>query len=470
MNLLLKVVLPVLILAACIVTAKVVVANRPEPQTRPQFKSTTSIDAIRVKKSDYPVSIRTQGSVSASRNGSLVPEVAGTIVNVSPNFVVGGAFQQGEVLLEIDPRDYEIALTLTEATFAQAKAALAEESARAAQAGEDWKRLDRKGTPSALTLRKPQLAAARATLESARAQVQRAQLDLDRTKIKASYNGSVKTKNVDLGQYINKGSTLGEIYAIDTAEVRLPLNNQQLGFIALPGLGSNTKSEVTFNASIGGTEHTWVGNIVRSEGAIDPNSRQLFVIAQVDNPYNLASDRPPLRVGQYVQANVAGKILKDVFVIPRAALREEREVLIVEELHTLQARAVTVIWKDADVAVINEGLKEGDVISTTALGSVTNGTRVRATIDGVAPPNERQRPDKTTKPNAQTKNNIPTIQNNAGTDGTSEASNPRLAKLKALIESGGEMPERARQRFEARIAAGEPVPEWIRQHLSKTSQ
>lgn len=467
MNLLLKVVLPILILAACVATAKVVVANRPEPQTRPQFKSTTSIDATRIKKSDYPVFIETQGTVDASRNGSLVPEVAGTIVGVSPNFVIGGAFRTGEVLLEIDPRDYKIALTLTEATFAQAKAALAEETARATQAGEDWKRLGRKGKPSELTLRKPQLAAARASLESARAQVQRAQLDLDRTQIKASYDGTVKTKFVDLGQYINKGSTLGEIYAIDIAEIRLPLNNQQLGFIALPGIGGNSNSKVTFNASIGGTEHTWEGNIVRSEGAIDPDSRQLFVIAQVDNPFNLATDRPPLRVGQYVQANIAGKILKDVFVIPRAALREEREVLIVDELNTLQTRAVKVVWKDSDVAVINSGLQDGDVISITALGSVTNGTRVRATVDGVAPPNERQR-----RGNADTSNNsIPAPQRqDATTNSNPQAGDPRLARLKALVESGGELPDRAKARFESRIAAGEPVPQWVKQHLGKSSK
>ena len=466
MNLFAKVALPVLILAACIATAKVVVANRPEPQTRPQFKSTTSIDATRVKKSDYPVSVQTQGSVSASRQGSLVAEVAGTIVAASPNFVVGGSFREGEVLLEIDPRDYEISLTLTEATFAQARAALAEETARAEQAAEDWKRLGRSGKPSELTLRKPQLAAARASLESARAQVQRARLDLDRTKIKASYEGSVKSKNVDLGQYVNKGSTLGEIYAINIAEVRLPLNNDQLGYLELPGAGNNTQSDVSFTANIGGTEQSWNGKIVRSEGTIDPNSRQLYVIARVDNPNNLASDRPPLRVGQYVQASITGKVMEDVVIIPRAALREEREVLVVDELNTLQTRLVQVAWKDADVAVISAGLNEGDVISTTALGSITNGTRVRATIDGIAPPNERQRPPGNNS-NRQSPNNAPRG-NDAGT--ATEDANARIEKLKTLIESGGEMPERARQRFTARIEAGEPVPDWIRQHLSKTAQ
>ena len=464
MNLILKAVLPILIIAACVVTAKVVVANRPEPQTRPQFKSVTSIEATRIKKSDYPVFIDTQGTVGASREGSLVPEVAGRIINMSPNFVVGGSFRRDEVLLEIDPRDYQIAVTLAEATFAQSRAALAEETARSQQASEDWKRLGRKGEPSALTLRKPQLAAARASLEAARAQVQRAQLDLDRTRIIASYDGSVMSKSVDLGQFINKGSTLAQIYAIDTAEVRLPFNNQQLGFVALPGVGDNHSSPVVFSADVGGTEYQWEGNITRSEGAIDASSRQLYMIAEVDNPYNLQSDRPPLRVGQYVTAKVTGKVLNDVYVIPRAALREEREVLIVDELNTLQSRSVNVVWKDAETAVIDQGLNDGDVISITALGTVTNGTRVRATIDGVAPPSEKRRG----KPESTAGKATPDA--NAGNVGNANAGGGRLEKLKAMVEAGGELPTGARKRFEARIAAGEPVPQWVQDHLNKSTQ
>ena len=221
MKLAIKVLLPVLLIAASVVIARVVVANKPEPQTRPQFKTTTSVEATRVKKSDYPVILRTQGSVTAAREGSLVAQVAGAITNVSPNFVVGGEFREGEILLEIDPRDYEIAVTLAEATFAQSKAALAEEQARSDQAAADWKRLGRAGKPSDLTLRKPQLAAARASLEGARAQVERARLDLSRSKITASYSGRIRSKNVDLGQYVNRGMTLGEV-SVSYTHLTLP--------------------------------------------------------------------------------------------------------------------------------------------------------------------------------------------------------------------------------------------------------
>jgi len=456
MKLLVKIILPVLVLAVCFIAARAVIANRPEPQKRPQFKTTTSIDATRVSSSDYPVIVRTQGLVGAAREGSLVPEVAGTITTVSPNFVVGGAFEAGDVLVEIDNRDYQIALTLAEATFAQAAATLEEEKARSAQAADDWKRLGRSGKPSALTLRKPQLAAARASLEGARAQVQRAQLDLDRTKIVAPYRGRVRSKTVDLGQFINKGSQIAQIYSIDPAEIRLPLTNNQLGFVDLPGTPSSiNQREVTLHANIGGEQQQWQGRIVRTEGAIDPNSRQLFAIAQIDNPYQ--SGQSPLRIGQYVKADVTGKTLKEVIVIPRSALREDREVLLVDELGTLQKRDVQVVWKDAEVAVIREGLNAGDVISLTSLGTVTNGSRVKASIDG-EPASSESRGGSGDNQGAGAQSAMP------------PGMQARMKKLKAMVDAGEELPDAVRERVSARIADGKPVPEWLRTHLDKTAK
>ncbi len=450
MRLLVKVLLPVAVLVGCVAAAVAVMNNRPEPQTRPQFRSTTSVEATRLKRSSFPVSLRTQGTVTAAREGSLVPQVAGAITSVSPNFVVGGEFSAGEVLLEIDPRDFQIAVTLAEATFAQSKAALAEEQARADQAAADWKRLGRTGKPSDLTLRRPQLAAARASLEAARAQVQRARLDLDRTRITASYDGRIRAKHVDLGQYVNRGTALAEVYATDKMEIRLPLTSGQLGFVDF----DKAPTEVTLKASAGSELHQWDATIERTEGAVDASSRQLFAIAEVDNPYPVTAGREPLLIGQFVQAEVAGKTLENVFVIPRSALREDREVLIVDQLNTLQTREVSIVWKDAEVAVIDKGLEEGEVISLTALGSVTNGTRVRATIDGEAPGTEGS-----------------ANQNRGGGNGVRTGDfQARLEKLRQRIEAGEQLPPPVVDRFRKRLEAGEPVPPWMRKYLAGLAQ
>ena len=457
MKLLVKIIAPLLVLFICVLAARAVIANRPEPGTRPQFKTVTSIDATRVDRSSYSVTLRTQGEVGAATAGSLAAEVAGSVTEVSPNFVVGGSFRKGELLVQVDPRDYEIALTLAEANFAQSRALLAEEQARSEQAAEDWRKLGRKGKPSALTLRKPQLAAARAALEGSRGQVQRAQLDLERTKITARYDGRVQTTDVALGQYVNTGAELARIFSTDTAEIRLPLTNSQLRFINL-SQATDQQREVLLHSSSGGEDKEWNASLSRTEG-VDPASRQLYVIAKIDKPYE---QQNPLRVGQFVQASVTGKTLDNVFVIPRSSLREDRQVLLVDEFGTLQNQDVKVEWKDAEVAVISEGLNPGDVLALTSLGSVTNGTKVQATIDGVPPNREgskrdaestgSQQPEQPEQPEQQTSQQTEHMQ-----------------RLKTLVDAGRPIPPVARQRIQARLDAGEELPDWLTKHMQQTS-
>lgn len=483
MRLLFKILLPILVILLGVAAARVVIANKPEPRTRPQFKTSTAIEATRVTPQDYTVTLKTQGEVSSATEGPLVAEVAGSITEVAENFVVGGAFRKGDVLVRVDPRDYEIALTLAEANFAQAEATLAEEAARAEQAASDWRKLGRKGKPSDLTLRKPQLAAARANLEGARGQVQRAQLDLERTNIRARFDGRVRARQVSLGQYVNRGSALGEIFSTDTAEIRLPFTSSQIRFIDLDSAIANQQN-VKLQASAGATNTQWSATLARTEG-IDASSRQFYVVASIDSPYALEK---PLRVGQYVEASVTGTTLKDVFVIPRSSLREDKSVLLVDDIGTLQSKEVVVEWKDADVAVISDGLSAGDVLNITALGSVTNGTRVKATIDGVAPQDERRgKPSNAgnndNRPGNEESKGKPEFANKATTAGAANNSvannsggnaaasqDQRMQRLKAMVDAGEPLPARAVERIKARIAAGESVPDWLKNHIEATAK
>lgn len=466
MKLFIKIVIPLLVLGVCALAARAVIANKPEARTRPQFKSSTAVEATRLSPERYTVELTTRGEAGAAREGSLVAEVSGTITEVSPKFVVGGTFRKGEMLAQVDPRDYRIALTLAEANLAQARATLAEEQARAEQAASDWRKLGRKGKPSELTLRKPQLAAAKANVDGARGQVERALLDLDRTKISAMYDGRVRSKQVDLGQYVNKGAALAQIYSTDSAEIRLPLTGNQLKFIDIDA-AIEQQQQISMKATVAGSQTQWQARLVRTEG-IDSKSRQLYVVATVDNPEETDS---PLRIGQFVEASLRGKTLDNVFVIPRSALREDRQVLIVDEVGTLQTRDVEVAWKDAESAVISGGLEPGEVLNTTPLGSVTNGTRVKATIDGVAPQQERgngQRGQQGEgKPAGAGK--PPAKPEGAGST-NAQGGDERLMRLKAMIDAGEDIPARARERITARIAAGEEVPAWLKQHIEKTSK
>ena len=392
MNLLLKVLFPVLALIGSALIAKTILDNRPEPRKRPQFPSVQAVDAITLSKSNYPVVINTQGTVRPTQSSTLVAEVTGTVTNVSENFVLGGRFSKGDVLIQIDERDYAIALTQANANLAQASAALQEEIARGQMAKSEWESLRSGEQASPITLRVPQLAAARANRDAASAQVERAKLDLERTKLLAPFNGQVSELAVDQGQFVSRGARLGQIYSNQSVDVRLPLTSRQLTFLDIPSSGSVPQSQlpnIELAGIVAGVEQSWTGKVIRAEG-VDASTQQLNVIARVASPF--APGKAPLRIDQYVEAKIAGRVLEDVFVLPREALREDREVLLVNKDNQLERREVIVVWADEQSATISDGLEVGDVLVTTPLSTVTNGTPVRATIDGKAPsPTEGRR-------------------------------------------------------------------------------
>ena len=301
------------------------------------------VSVYRLEPVDYQVWLRSQGTVQARTESSLVSEVRGKVVNVAPAFRAGGFFEQGETLLEIDKRDYETAVISAEATLARAKLALAEEEASAAQARTDWNRLNPGVEPPELVSREPQLAQARADVASAEARVENARLNLERTMITAPYAGRILEKRVDIGQFVNSGSVLAEIYAVDYAEIRLPLSEREIGYIDVPELYRNDSDpvqsmpKVTLTTTIGNQLLQWTGRIVRAEGAFDVHSRQLFFVAQVDDPYLKQDDgRPPLKVGSFVQARIEGEILENSIVIPRELYRKNEYVVVIEDDGTLR--------------------------------------------------------------------------------------------------------------------------------------
>jgi RND family efflux transporter MFP subunit len=308
--------------------------------------------------------------------------VAGQIVDVAPAFVSGGFFLKGDVLLRIDPRNYESAVKRASAGVAQARTQVATENALAGYAYEDWKRLRDVDTTSReasdLTLRKPQLQEALAALEAREADLQMAREDLNRTIIRAPYDGMVREKIADIGQYVNVGSQLARTFAVDRVEIRLPISQQDLQFLDLKGLSEGERLPVTLSAAIGSQRHEWHARIVRSEGVFDSASRVLYVVAQVEDPYDLAeSGREPLRVGTFVTAEIGGNAGGELFAIPRHALSGGDTVWIVDEQLQIQPRAVRIVRSDEDHAYVSEGLADGERYATTPIDQPLPGMQVR---------------------------------------------------------------------------------------------
>jgi RND family efflux transporter MFP subunit len=303
---------------------------------------------------------------------------------VSPNFVSGGFFEKGEVLLKIDSHDYEQALVRARSEVANAKLRLAQEEAEFRVAHDEWNDLG-KGEATPLTLREPQLLNAKAAVAAAEANMVTAERNLDRTQIRAPYVGRVRRKNVDVGQFVTIGGPIGNIYAIDYAEIRLPLPDRDLAYLDLPlvfrGENKNKKGpKVLLRANFAGEIHEWEGRIVRTEGEIDPTSRMIHAVAQVANPYGRGKDpgRPPLAVGLFVEAEIEGQHVEQVVILPRAALRGESQVLVVDGEDRLRFRDIDPLRVTREEIVVRSGLSRGERVCLSPLEAVTDGMKVRA--------------------------------------------------------------------------------------------
>lgn len=392
----LRIIFPLAILAACGAGTWWLIKNRPETRMQEVRPVLVQVEGTRLKKTSFPVVVTSQGMVQPRTQTTLLPEVSAKIVETSPNFKPGGFFEKDEVLLTLDRVDYETAVVVAQAAVAQAESLLAEEQAKAEQALENWKALGRSGEPNALALRKPQVAKAQADVASAKAQVLKAERDLERTTIRAPFAGQVLEQLADVGQLVTTGTQLAKVFAVDYVEIRLPLPERGMRFLSLPeNYRDGTKSaapahaEVRLNAVVSGKLASWNGRIVRVEGAMDASTRQVIAVAQVDDPYARRNDGlPPLKVGQFVEAEITGETLKDVYVIPRSAVRAGNEIILISPKNTLRRMTVDPLVSDEKQIVIAANApkapQEGEVLCLTPIPFPADGARVDPVIDGKA--------------------------------------------------------------------------------------
>ena len=372
-----KVLLPVLILGLGALATGMILRSRQPIDVQPHEEPPTRVRTLTVEKTDVELTVESQGTVVPQTEADLVAEVGGRVTWVAPSFEDGGFFREGDPLLRLDPREYELNVASAGAELARSKVMLAREQAEAQVAREEWRELG-EGEPSPLTLREPQLEEARARIQAAEAALAKAELDLERTTLRAPFTGRLRAKRVDLGEFVNRGTPLATIYSVATAEIRLPIPDSELAYLDVP-LGARPGAagpSVRLEAEFAGTRHTWEGRVVRTGGEIDPTSRMVPLIAQVDNPYALRNDAPPLSVGLFVQAAITGRTVRDVIELPREALRGSDSVVVVDQEDRLRTRTVRVLRTTDTVAIISDGLESGERVCLTQLDTVTEGLRV----------------------------------------------------------------------------------------------
>jgi RND family efflux transporter MFP subunit len=336
------------------------------------------VRTVPVEFGEVPMTVNGEGTVRPWKQSQVVPQVSGTVTGVSPDLVDGGSFDEGETLLAIDKRDYEIAVTLAEAAVKDAESAYEMARQESEASRREWRQIHPGEEPPPLVAKEPQLFAAKANLEAQRANLARARLNLARTRITAPFDGRVSAEQVDIGQYVGPGQVLASIYATEAVEIVVPMESEDLDWFSVPGFTTDREkgAEAKIRARIAGRERVWTGRVQRVQGSVDERTRMFNVVIRVNDPF---ATRPPLTVGQYAEVEIKGDTLSEAALIPRAALRGENTVWAVNrEDGRLHFRDVVIARKDERGVVVEEGLSRGDRVVVSPLKAATHGMRVRA--------------------------------------------------------------------------------------------
>ncbi len=347
------------------------------------------VDTRELVSESVTLTINSQGVVRPAIETLLVAEVQGVVKTVSPVFASGAVFQKGESLATIDDSDYQVAVRQAEAGLAASKAKLAEEIARAEAEKKNWLRSGKalKDAP-ALLLRKPYVAEARANVKAASAQLEKARRDLDKTIIRAPYDGMVRERTINIGQYVSPGTAAGKVFSVDYAEVRLPIKPSDLEFVEFPAVGRNNfeNVSVTLEQRLGRRAVSWQAGIARIEGIVDERSRMHFLVAQVADPYGLKEQREvPLKSGSFVYASLKGRTLENLYKLPRSALYGSGQILVLDNVETgkatLHFRDIQLVYASGSDIYVTGDLQAGERVCLTALSNPVEGMWVKTALN-----------------------------------------------------------------------------------------
>ena len=327
---------------------------------------------------DYQIKIKSTGTTTPITQTVLTSEVGGEVIYRSKKFSEGSSVISGEILAKIDDTDLQLQYKNALLQLASAEVQFAVQQAEAEIAQEAWDQVG-EGAPQELTTKKPQLKQAKAALEVAKAQVQSAEKKLNKTEITAPYTGRIQNINIDLGSTIIPGQPVGSMYTSNEIEVTLSVKDSDLKFLDIPmdgrKLNPDQKSIVVIKSLYKGEMQEWAGNLERVDGVIDPMTRMIKLIANFKNNF-IEETKPILPIGLFVEAEINGIQLEDIFMIPNSALTPNDELLFLNQDDALEIRKVSVLTKMKNHILVKEGMKAGERVVVSKLSIATNGMLV----------------------------------------------------------------------------------------------
>ncbi len=385
------------LLGICAAALLIIYKKQPERIEQDIQAPLVKVEQVRVR--DIPMVVQGYGTASPKVEVDIIPEVAGKVVSIHPELKVGGLIRRNENLLQIDPRDYELAVRQAEAAVADATVLLETEHAEAQVARKEWSDLHPGIEPSStLVLREPQIRKAKATLDSAQAQLDTAKLRLERTSISLSFDILIASESVDLGQYVVTGQPLASAFGTEAVEIEVPLQDDDLAWfdvfensIFADYNQRSNKTTATVKADFAGTEQIWEGYVVRTTGQVDRTSRMISVVVEVPDPFKVTKSGSPLLPGLFVEVLIHGKTLRNTVAIPRDAVREGNQLWLVKD-NLLHIQSLDVVRADKDFAYVVTGIEDKANIVTSSMDVAVDGMKIR-TEAVLTASDEQNKPD-----------------------------------------------------------------------------
>jgi RND family efflux transporter MFP subunit len=388
----LRIVLPLVILLAGIAVMALLIHLRQAPPRQPAQNPGVLVEVMTVRQQDYRVRVAGTGTVQPRREASITPQVSGKVAWLDPRFIAGGFFAAGEKMFRIEEVDYRLAVEQAVAERARAELDLVTVQSQARIARREWQRLNPDGDeqPNPLVVYEPQLKNARATLAAAEAAVSKARLNLERTVLRAPFNCLVRSEQVDIGQYLTAGATVGQVFGTDRAEIVVPLPLEELAWLQVPRFeGTQQGSPARVSIEAAGRQYLWPGRVVRALGEVDERGRMARLVVAVQDPFYLKKpapdERPPLSPGLFVDVRIEGRTLERVLAVPREAVHEGDVVWLAGADDRLHIRRITVVRRERRQVLVSYGIGDGDRLVLTLLSGVAEGLRLRTAPEEARP-------------------------------------------------------------------------------------
>lgn len=380
-----KVLAPLAVLGLTAFVTIVIINSKPEVAKKEAADVIRDVQAIAYSQQNASFPLASQGVVTPLTHIRYLSEVSGKIIEVSPKWADGGFFRKGELLLRVEEHTYKSQLAKAEAALEQAKTNLTQEKAQAYVAKKNWEASNRAGddNPAArsLALREPQLATAQAQLASAEADRSVARLMLEKTQVRAQFDGIIHNKAVDIGQVVGTGQQLADFYGTAKAEIRVPLTLAQQAFLSLPGLTQQAEIPVDVFYQVANKTHHYVGQLKRTSAVLDEKTRVLHGVVEVNDPYSLQEEnRPALPLGAFVEVQIRSEEQQQVVALPKRLLRPGNRIWVADTENRLQLRDVAILPSRSDEIYIRQGLLETDRIIVSSIVDARPGNLVKVTL------------------------------------------------------------------------------------------